>query len=260
MNANDKMRAAALIGAARRRMEPLPGLPDAVRPETVKDAYDIQALVVKGMARPMGWKVGATAKKVQEVLGTDEPFAGRLIDGCVHHSPAAIPAGAVLSRKVEIEYAFRLAKDLPALGAPYDRDAVAAAVDTLYPALELPDTRYTEWLSRGILQIIADNGGGGHFVMGEAIADWRDVDIVEREVAISFDGEEVTRGSGARVMGDPLLSLAWLANDSASSGRDLVAGEIITTGSCADIVSPDVGVTVVGDFGDLGKVVVEYTA
>lgn len=260
MNASDKMRAAALIGAARRRKVPLPGLPDEIRPETVKDAYDIQALVVKGMARPVGWKVGATAKKVQELLGTDEPFVGRLIDGYVHHSPAAIPDGGVLSRKVEIEYAFRLAKDLPALGAPYDRDAVAAAVDALYPALELPDTRYTDWLSRGALQIIADNGAGGHFVMGEAIADWRDIEIVEREVAITFDGEEVTRGSGARVMGDPLNSLAWLANDAASSGRDLVAGEIITTGSCADIVSPGVGVTVVGDFGDLGKVVVEYTA
>lgn len=260
MNASDKMRAAALIGAARRRRELLPGLPDEIRPVTVKDAYDIQALVVKGMTAPVGWKVGATGAKVQKILGTDEPFVGRLIGGCVHRSPAAIPAGGVLSRKVEIEYAFRLAKDLPALGAPYDRDEVAAAVDTLYPALELPDTRYSEWLKRGVLQIIADNGAGGHFVMGEAIADWRSVDIIEREIAITFDGEEVTRGSGANVMGDPLMSLAWLANDSASSGRDLVAGDIITTGSCADIVSPDVGVTVVGDFGDLGKVVVEYTA
>ena len=260
MDAKDRMRAAALIGAARRHMEPLAGLPDGCRPETLKDAYEVQELVVKGMARPVGWKVGATAKKVQELMGADEPFAGRLIDGRVHQSPAVIPMGSVLSRKVEIEYAFRLAQDLPALGAPYDRESVAAAVDALYPALELPDTRYSEWLSRGVLQIIADNGGGGHFVMGEAIADWRDIDIVDREVSISFDGEEVTRGSGARVMGDPLLSLAWLANDAASSGRNLVAGEIITTGSCADIVSPDVGVKVVGDFGDLGTVVAEYAA
>ncbi len=260
MNTADKRRAAALIGAARRRLAPLPGLPEECQPETLKDAYDIQELVVKGLARPVGWKVGATAAKVQELLGADEPFAGRLIEGCVHQSPAAIPAANVLTRKVEIEYAFRLAKDLPALGAPYDREGVAAAVDSLYPSLELPDTRYSEWVSRGALQIIADNGAGGHFVMGEAIADWRALDIVEREVSISFDGEEVTRGTGAQVMGDPLLSLAWLANDVASSGRDLVAGEIITTGSCADIVSPDVGVTVVGDFGDLGTVQVEYVA
>ena len=260
MNTADKTRAAALIGAARRRLEPMPGLPEECRPDTLKDAYDIQELVVKGLARPVGWKVGATAKKVQELLGADEPFAGRLIEGCVHQSPAAIPAGSVLSRKVEIEYAFRLAKDLPAIGAPYDRDGVSAAVDALCPSLELPDTRFSEWVSRGALQIIADNGAGGHFVMGGEIADWRGVDIVEREVSISFDGEVVTRGSGAQVMGDPLLSLAWLANDAASSGRDLVAGEIITTGSCADIVSPDIGVTVVGDFGDLGTVVVEYVA
>ncbi len=260
MNASDKTRAAALIGAARRRLEPLPGLPEEYRPETLKDAYDIQELVVKGLARPVGWKVGATAQKVQDLLGADEPFFGRLIEGRVHQSPAAIPAGSVLTRKVEIEYAFRLARDLPALGAPYDREAVSSAVDALYPSLELPDTRYSEWVSRGVLQIIADNGGGGHFVMGAEVADWCQVDLVDREVSISFDGEEVTRGSGAQVMGDPLLSLAWLANDVASSGRDLVAGEIITTGSCADIVSPDVGVTVVGDFGDLGTVVVEYLA
>lgn len=258
MDMSNKARAAALIGSARKRLEPLPGLPDGCRPQTLKDAYEIQELVVKGMARPVGWKVGATAKKVQELMGADEPFKGRLIEGCVHQSPAVIPATKVLTRKVEIEYAFRLANDLPALGAPYDRDSVVAAVDALYPALELPDTRYSDWLSRGVLQIIADNGGGGHFVMGEAVADWRRVEIVDREVSISFDGEEVTRGSGARVMGDPLLSLAWLANDAASSGRDLVAGEIITTGSCAAIVSPDVGVTVVGDFGDLGKVSVVY--
>ena len=259
MDRTDKMRAAALIGAARRRKQPLPGLPEDCRPDTLKDAYDIQELVVKGQAAAVGWKVGATAKKVQELMGADEPFAGRLIEGCVHQSPAAVPAAAVLSRKVEIEYCFRLGKDLPALGAPYDRDGVAAAVDALCPALELPDTRYTDWLSRGVLQIIADNGAGGHFVMGAAVTDWREIDIVGREISISFDGEEVTRGSGARVMGDPLLSLAWLANDRASSGRDLLAGELVTTGSCADIVSPDVGVRVVGDFGNLGTVAVEFT-
>ena len=254
-------KAAALIGAARRRKEPLAGLPEGLRPQTPEEAYAIQDKVVQGLGRPVGWKVGATSKVAQKLLATEEPFRGRLIEGRCHDSPARISVGDFTTMcRIEIEYAFRLGRDLPALSAPYDRDAVAEAVEVLLPAFEIIDSRYTDWTHRGALQLIADNGCGGQFVTGAPVADWRDVDLADHNVSITVNGECVSTGSGERVLGHPLNSLAWLANDAASSGRGLLAGEVVTTGSCADIIPVEPGQTALGDFGALGSVSIEFVA
>ncbi|MBM3518627.1 MAG: hydratase [Alphaproteobacteria bacterium] len=253
-------RAAALLAAARARRRPLPGLPPDCRPETLADAYAIQNLVVKGLGAPVGWKVGATSQGAQKLLATDEPFRGRLIEGHCHRSPATLSRADFFLGIVEIEHAFRMARDLPPLGAPYDAAAVVTAVEAHLPAFEIIDSRYTEWTTRGALQLIADNGVGGSFVMGEPWRGWRHVDLARHPVAIVRNGSQVSVGSGERVLGHPLKSLAWLANDLASSGLGLRAGDIVTTGSCADIIAAEAEDLFVGDFGTLGRVELRFDA
>ena len=253
-------RAAAVIGGARRRKEPLPGLPDGCRPKSPEEAYAIQDKVVRGLGQTIGWKVGATGKGAQELLGTDEPFRGRLIEGRCHDSPARLSVGDDFTTMcmIEIEFAFRLGSDLAALDAPHDRDSVAAAVEALVPSFEIIDSRYQDWIEQGVLQLIADNAVGGHFVMGAPVTAWRDTDLARHSVSIKIDGEAVSNGTGAQVLGHPLNSLVWLANDMASSGLSLKAGEIVTTGSCADIIRIEGGNRALGDFGDLGTVTIEF--
>jgi 2-oxo-3-hexenedioate decarboxylase/2-keto-4-pentenoate hydratase len=46
-----------------------------------------------------------------------------------------------------------------------------------------------------------------------------------------INGVEVGRGVGADILGHPLDALAWLADNMASRGRALKAGEFVTLGS-----------------------------
>jgi len=60
-------------------------------------------------------------------------------------------------------------------------------------------------------------------------------------------------GTGANVLGDPRQALAWLANDLASRGHTLRAGEVIMTGTVVKPAAIQPGDHVVGDLGAFGS-------
>ena len=62
------------------------------------------------------------------------------------------------------------------------------------------------------------------------------------------------------MLGDPVVSLTWLANDLAVRGEGLRAGDHVTTGSCHVVVTAEPGDTVSADFGALGVAEVSFTA
>ncbi|WP_374440797.1 2-keto-4-pentenoate hydratase [Stella sp.] len=250
-------RAAARLLEARAgaRMAALP--PDE-RPADLAAALAVQRQVVaqKGAAT-RGWKVGCTGPAAQKLLGYDRPFYGRLLDGLVHASPARLPGAGFSMRLLEAEYAFRLGRDLPPSGAPWTAETVADAVAAVHPAIEIVDTAFAEWLSVGILSLIADNGVHGAFVLGEGVTDWRGVDLVDGSVVFTVAGGAAVEGRGANVLGNPLASLAWLANETAPLGG-LKAGEIVTTGSAIPPQPVGPAASAEATFAGLGRVAVTF--
>ncbi|MEZ4595517.1 MAG: hypothetical protein R3C32_01070 [Chloroflexota bacterium] len=59
-----------------------------------------------------GWKVGLTAKAMQEQLGVDQPDYGAILSGWVVADGATLPLGAFIAPRVEAEVCFRLARPL----------------------------------------------------------------------------------------------------------------------------------------------------
>ena len=55
---------------------------------------------------------------------------------------------------------------LPPRAAPYTIEEVLAAVETLHPAIEVPDSRYEDFAKVGAAQLIADNACAHYFVLG----------------------------------------------------------------------------------------------
>ncbi len=253
-------KAAAYLFAALRQRKALEELPPTCRPQSVIEAYEIQDHFVEMIGSPIGYKIAFTNRDIQQRLGVVEPAAGRLIEGRVFDSPASVDVSRLFRIGIESEFAFRMGRDLPGTAAPYSRDAVVEAVDTLIPAIEIVDTRYVDWATCGALQAIADNVFGSHWVGGNPIAEWRDIDLASAEVVARLNGEEAARGSGANVLDHPLDALTWLANDLASRGLGLRHGQIVTTGSCTNIVMARGGDTATADFGDLGQVSVTLAA
>jgi 2-keto-4-pentenoate hydratase len=73
-----------------------------------------------------------------------------------------------------------------------------------------------------------------------------------------INGTEAGRGTGADVLGHPHIALAWLANQLASQGTALRAGEVVMTGSLVKTVWLKAGDAATMEFSGLGKVQVTF--
>jgi 2-keto-4-pentenoate hydratase len=238
----------------------LPALPEAIRPATLEDGYAVQALLEPRVSTPLfGWKIAATSQAGQRHIGVDGPLGGRLLRERARNSGAQLPLRDNQMRVAEPEFAFRLARDLPPRAQPYTIQEVLAAVDTLHPAIEIPDSRYDDFARVGAAQLIADNACAHYFVLGPpAPADWRARDLAQHAVTASVTGKLRRDGTGANVLGDPRVALAWLANQLSRLGITLAAGQAVTTGTCLIPLPVEPGDHVIADFGNLGTVEVRF--
>ena len=237
----------------------LAGLDTSLRPRDRTEAYAIQAAIEEFSSEPLfGWKIAATSEAGQRHINVDGPMAGRIL------AETVIPDGGTASmtgnemRVTEPELAFRMRVDLPARTTPYTMQQVLDAVDTLHPAIEIPDSRFADFVSAGAAQIIADNACAHLFVLGPATsADWRTLDLVEERPVVSLRGQQFI-GHGKNVLGDPRVALTWLANELRQLGVTLKAGRIVTTGTCHPPLPIQSGDFCAVDFGALGKVSVGF--
>src|SRR5947209_20297939 len=182
------------------------------RPGERAEGYAIQAAMER-YGSPFGWKIAVTSEAGQKHINVAGPLAGRIF------SERVIPDGGTASMAGnamavgEPEFAFRMGRSLPARPTPYSVDEVLGAVDTLHPAIELPDSRFADFVKAGEAQLIADNACAHLFVLGAAAsADWRAVDLVEQRPVVTLRGRRFV-GYGGNVLGDPRVALTWLANE-----------------------------------------------
>lgn len=237
----------------------LAALEQGQRPSSRAEGYAIQAAIERfSTAHLFGWKIAATSAAGQKHINVAGPMAGRIL------AETVIPDGGTASmagnemRVAEPEFAFRMRVDLPARSAPYSVQQVLDAVDTLHPAIEIPDSRFADFVGAGEAQLIADNACAHLFVLGPATsADWRAMDLVEERPVITMRGERFV-GHGKNVLGDPRIALAWLANELRQLGINLKAGRVVTTGTCHPPLPIQAGDLCAADFGVVGKVSVGF--
>ena len=236
------------------------GLDTAMRPRDRVEGYAIQARIEGySTASLFGWKIAATSEAGQKHINVDGPMAGRILAETVIADGGTASMAGNEMRVAEPEFAFRMRRDLPARSAPYTLQQVLDAVDTLHPAIEIPDSRFAEFVSAGAAQIIADNACAHLFVLGSATsADWRSLDLVEERPVVGLRGQQFI-GHGKNVLGDPRVALTWLANELRQLGVTLKAGRIVTTGTCHPPLPIQSGDFCAVDFGSLGKVSVGFS-
>jgi 2-keto-4-pentenoate hydratase len=234
-------------------------LPLPLRPETRADAYLIQAQLESLSAKPLfGWKIAATSLAGQRHIAVDGPLAGRLLAEKAYTNGATLPFGANHMRVAEAEFAFRMSRDLPPRAALYSQDEVLDAVAALHLAIEVPDSRYTDFTLVGAAQLIADNACGHQFVLGpEAPASWRSLDLAKHRVTGRVGTRLEREGIGGNVLGDPRIALAWLANELSQHGMTLAKDQIVTTGTCLVPLEIAPGDQVFVDFGSLGRMTMQ---
>ena len=229
------------------------------RPRDRAEGYAIQAAIEQSSADALfGWKIAATSEAGQKHINVEGPMAGRILaETVIADGGTALMAGNEM-RVGEPEFCFRMATDLQPRAQPYSVQEVLDAVATLHPAIEIPDSRFADFVSAGAPQIIADNACAHLFVLGPPTsANWRALDLVEEKPVITLRGKRYI-GHGKNVLGDPRLALTWLANELRQLGVTLKAGRVVTTGTSHPPLPIQAGDFCAVDFGVLGKVSVGF--
>jgi len=253
--------AAARLMRAQAERQPCAPVRDLIGSSDVALAYAVQALQTKARlaagARIVGRKIGLTSPAVQAQLGVDRPDFGFLFSDmkCTESDPVAMTW--LLQPKVEAEIAFVLGADLDE--GPLDLDTVRRAVSYAVPALEIVDSRIAEWdITFG--DTVADNASSGLFVLGSERRSLAEFDPVQAQMSMLIDGVEVSTGSGAACLGDPLEALRWLATTARDLGEPLRSGQVILSGALGPMSPVVAGNHVTAEITGLGSVEAHFTA
>jgi 2-keto-4-pentenoate hydratase len=237
MDNSDRPRAMAQwMWDARQRRLSYENLPDALRPDSLAEAYAAQEAYYR-LAEPSygpvaGAKIATTTKVMQKLMGITHPCGGAIFAQTIHRSPAKLCAADFVNLRIESEIAVQLGADLPASRAPFTRALVAPTIVAAMPAFELIEDRNADYAQTEAASLIVENCWNGGVVLGapKAVAVEALVGIAGR---LTIDGASAGDGRAE----DPAATLAWLANHLAERGRGLAAGMIVITGSLIPTIS-----------------------
>ncbi len=240
MNASKPEQTAEILGRARLASGPVPILPDDLAPDGAAEGYAVQAalgdwFMGNGQGEPVGYKVGATTRVMQDILAVSEPAFGRIFAANVLASGASVNPGAAVITGLECEMAFRLGRDIASSGSAVTRLDVMNCIESVIPAIEIVENRYGDFLARGLGTLIADDFFHKACVMGMPVEYRPDLALEDVVGRMILDGIEIHTGTGTEVMGHPLEAIVWLANALAGQGGMLRAGDIISSGSITPV-------------------------
>ena len=231
-------------------------LPAECRPASRAEGYAIQSLWPGVLGQAVaGWKIAATSVAGQQHIAVSGPIAGPVFAHRVREDGAEIALDANRMRVAECEIVFRFGRSLEPRASGYGRDEVLAAVASLHPGIEVPDSRFRHFERAGEAQLIADCACTNDMVLGAPVAPAprvRELPALEVRAAVS-DGRRA-QGLGRNVLGDPVDALVWLVNELGAAGQAIEAGQFVTTGACVAPIPVVPGRQVEADFGWIGRI------
>jgi len=243
------------LDEAWRNRAPIPPVRELFAEGAVDAAYAVQELntlrAQRQGRRLVGRKIGLTSKAVQRQLGVDQPDYGMLFDDMAVPDGWEISRNQLIQPKAEAEVAFVLGRDLT--DEHLTIADVIRAVDCALPAIEIVDSRITDW-KIGIVDTIADNASSGLYVLGNQPKRLGDIDLRLCGMVLECRGEPVSTGVGAACLGNPLNAMWWLARTMARAGRPLQAGDTVLSGALGPMVAVQWGEVMEARIAGLGSV------
>ena len=238
----------------RASLELAPPLSETAADLTLEQGYAIQRALEKALVergdRVVGWKAGFTNATLQETYGVSEPVLGFLLASGVFGSGDAVPVSRFVSLGLEVEMAFVMKAALEGPGVT--PASALLAVEGALPSFELIDFRLSG-KPRGT-DFVADGVLANAIVLGGPLTPVSGLDLSLEGVVYEENGQRVATATAAEVMGNPLNSLAWLANSLGKLGGRLRAGDVVLTGSISKVFRPKAGDSVRASFTRLGSV------
>jgi 2-oxo-3-hexenedioate decarboxylase len=223
------------------------------------DAYAVQDRILARKlargARVVGLKCGLTSHAKMKQMGVETPVFGFLVDEFGVSEGAQVDTRALIHPKVEPEVCFVLKRALRGPGCHIG--AVLAATDFVLPGIEVIDSRYRDF-KFDLKSVIADDTSAARFVVGGRALPPDDLDLRTLGVVLEKNGQIVSLGAGAAVLGHPAAAVAMLANHLGARGQEIPAGSLILSGGVTEAVAVEAGDHVSLRIQDLGSVSLHF--
>ena len=262
---NSKINIAAdILYNARKNIKRIKELPKDCEPKSIQEAYAIQDELTKRYISEkekiliIGKKIGCTNNAAKIQLNIKESFFGNMFSNNVSKSNTIIKPSKFFSPFVEPEFSFLMKDELDVSKAPYSPNIVYESILAVLPSIELVDSRYEDWTSVGVNNLIADNAVHAHWVYGDEKRDLNFINFNDHSVDLFINEQFIEKGNASNVMGNPINSLTWLINNLALVGKTLSKNCYVTTGTCTKAIPIFKGDKVTADFGKLGTVSFDF--
>lgn len=244
---------------AQTRAQAMPRLTEDFPDMTLTDGYAVQNALrhrwLKEGKRQVGWKAGLTSKAKMQQMGVHAPSIGFLMADMARPENSAVRTDDLIHPRVECEVAFVMRK--PLAGPDVGRDEVMDATDFVLPAIEVIDSRFSGF-KFDLPSVVADNGSSARYVAGGRARDPKDLNLPTLGVVMEKNGEIVTLGAAAAVMGHPAEAVALLVKVLHEIGETLPAGSFVMSGGITEAVAVKAGDNVIARYQDLGSVSVRF--
>lgn len=218
---------------------------------TLAEAYEIQKLSIEQRfergEKLVGYKMGFTSKAKMLQMGVDDLIWGRLTDAMEIKADQEIDVSDYVHPRAEPEIAFLLKAPLSGI---VTKEEALAAVDAIAPAIELIDSRYTNF-KFSLTDVVADNSSSSGFLIGPWLPSDSNIDDLVMDLKV--DGKIVATGSSNDILDHPINSLVEAARCIGAVGLELKAGQIILAGAATAAVAIEPNQTISVDVANLGS-------
>lgn len=223
---------------------------------SVDQAYAIQfhqlALAIDSGHTLRAIKLGLTDQVQRDTANWQAPSFGSLTDDMMLSPGEPLRVSLGLQPRVEPEIVVVLGETFSA--PPRSRDEMLDKISGIHAGIEIVDPRYNdrEFI---LTDALADNASAFAAVYAAQSVDPRSVDLATESAVLSVNGEPVLRGSGAALMGDPLISVEQVIAERIRLGQPVDKGLAIFTGNLAGKAHPvNPGDVVEVSFSTLGRI------
>jgi 2-oxo-3-hexenedioate decarboxylase len=210
----------------------------------------LDALLRSGR-RLTGVKTSLLSHDAQRRLGAVAPVCGWLTSDMELPDGAELDCGSRPAIKAEPEVVFTLGADL--VGPGVTEADVLRATAAISAGIELPGSARSA-PPADIREFVEDNTSAANYIVGRPVPDFADLDLSLLGALVERDGEVISSGAGARVLGSPARSVAWVVNVLSQMRFELRAGMIVFTGAIADPVAVTAGHVISAEFAHLGRI------
>lgn len=196
-----------------------------------ESAYAVQRKFAELKGEPTGgYKISLTSKTTQDMFGTTEPLFGEQTKSHIFAAPCTLELDHMNEPLIEVELSMIPKVDLTS--SMSDKELLENI--TVAGGIEVPDARFEAWFpTLNKYLVVADCAVGGCIIHGTPV-DGKTLTVAGLNAIrceLFKDGKLIKAGNSTEVLDNPIHALKWLVAALEKRGRQLKAGQVVSSGT-----------------------------